>query len=45
MKHFLTKRFDRDLTGKIHTQTLAAMNPEANSYENLLTVCRKLHLP
>ena len=45
MKHFLTKRFDRDQTGKIHTQTLAAMNPEANSYENLLTVCRKLHLP
>lgn len=44
-KHFLTKRFDRDQTGKIHTQTLAAMNPEANSYENLLTVCRKLHLP
>jgi serine/threonine-protein kinase HipA len=44
-KHFLTKRFDRDLSGKLHTQTLAAMNPEANSYENLLTVCRKLHLP
>lgn len=44
-KHFLTKRFDRDQTGKIHTQTLAAMNPEACSYENLLTVCRKLHLP
>ena len=44
-KHFLTKRFDRDQSGKIHTQTLAAMNPEANSYENILTVCRKLHLP
>lgn len=44
-KHFLTKRFDRDPSGKLHTQTLAAMNPEANSYENLLTVCRKLHLP
>lgn len=44
-KHFLTKRFDRDETGKIHTQTLAAMNPEADSYEKLLTVCRKLHLP
>jgi len=24
-KHFLTKRFDRDQSGKIHTQTLAAM--------------------
>lgn len=44
-RHFLTKRFDRDQSGKLHTQTLAAMNPEANSYENLLTVCRKLHLP
>ena len=44
-KHFLTKRFDRDETGKLHTQTLAAMNPSADSYEKLLTVCRKLHLP
>ena len=43
--HFLTKRFDRDKTGKLHTQTLAAMNPDADSYEKLLTVCRKLHLP
>ena len=44
-KHFLTKRFDRDKTGKLHTQTLAAMDPEADSYEKLLAVCRKLHLP
>ena len=44
-RHFLTKRFDRNQSGKLHTQTLAAMYPEANSYENLLTVCRKLHLP
>ena len=44
-KHFLTKRFDRNETGKLHTQTLAAMDPEADSYERLLTVCRKLHLP
>lgn len=43
--HFLTKRFDRDASGKLHTQTLAAMNPEADSYEKLLMVCRKLHLP
>lgn len=43
--HFLTKRFDRDETGKLHTQTLAAMDPEADSYEKLLAVCRKLHLP
>lgn len=45
VKHFLTKRFDRDQMGKLHTQTLAAIYPEANSYEQLLTVCRKLHLP
>ena len=43
--HFLTHRFDRDATGKLHTQTLAAMDPDADSYEKLLTVCRKLHLP
>ena len=44
-RHFLTKRFDRNETGKLHTQTLAAMMPEADSYEKLLMVCRKLHLP
>lgn len=44
-RHFLTKRFDRDETGKLHTQTLAAMMPEADSYEKLLMVCRKLGLP
>ena len=44
-KHFLTRRFDRDVTGKLHTQTLAAMDPEADSYEKMLAVCRNLHLP
>ena len=44
-KHFLTKRFDRNDTGKLHTQTLAAMDPEADSYEKMLAVCRNLHLP
>ena len=43
--HFLTKRFDRDGNAKLHTQTLAAICPESNSYEQLLTVCRKLRLP
>ena len=43
--HFLTKRFDRDGEKKIHTQTLAAIYPEAESYEQLITVCRKLYLP
>ena len=45
VNHFLTKRFDRNESGKLHTQTLAAMDPEADSYEKLFAVCRKLHLP
>lgn len=44
-KHFLTRRFDRVNGEKIHMQTLAAMDPDASSYEDLLRVCRKLHLP
>lgn len=43
--HFITKRFDRDGERKIYTQTLAAINPDADSYEQLIAVCRKLHLP
>lgn len=43
-KHFLTKRFDRKNGGKIHVQTLAAMNPETQSYENLFETCRDLGL-
>lgn len=43
--HFLTKRFDREGGEKKYTQTLAAISPDADSYEQLLEVCRKLHLP
>ena len=43
--HFMTMRFDRDGEKKIHTQTLAAIYPDAESYEQLITVCRKLRLP
>ena len=43
--HFMTKRFDRDGEEKVHTQTLAAICPDADSYEQLISVCRKLHLP
>ena len=43
--HFMTKRFDRDGEKKIHTQTLAAIYPDTDSYEQMITVCRKLHLP
>ena len=43
--HFITKRFDRDGERKIYTQTLAAINPEAESYGQLIDTCRRLHLP
>lgn len=43
--HFLTERFDRTGNEKIHTQTLAAMAPGVISYEELLSVCRRLDLP
>lgn len=45
VNHFLTERFDRQNGQKLHTQTLAAMRPEAESYEDLLLVCRELRLP
>lgn len=44
-KHFMTQRFDRLNGQKLHTQTLAAMNPDADNYESLMLTCRKLHLP
>lgn len=43
--HFLTERYDRVNGEKVHTQTLAAMNPDATSYEDLFEVCRKLNIP
>lgn len=44
LNHFLTKRFDRKQGEKIHTQTLAAINPEARSYEDLIATCRELSI-
>ena len=43
--HFITQRFDRDEERKLHMQTLAALFPEADSYERLMMVCRKMRLP
>lgn len=43
--HFLTQRFDRNGNEKLHVQTLAAMNPQSTSYEDLFVVARKLELP
>lgn len=44
-RHFITQRFDRQKDRKLHMQTLAALYPEADSYETLLMVCRKMRLP
>lgn len=43
--HFLTQRFDRDGNEKIHLQTLAAMSPASDSYEDIFGVIRRLNLP
>ena len=43
--HFLTRRFDRIGNDRIHTQTMAAMSPGSDSYENLFAVIRRLNLP
>lgn len=45
MTHFLTQRFDRIDGKKIHVQTLAAMAPAADSYDDLFEVIRRLRLP
>lgn len=43
--HFLTQRFDRNDNEKVHTQTLAAMSPASDSYEDIFAVIRRLNLP
>lgn len=40
--HFLTERFDRKGNEKIHIQTLAAMNPAADSYESLFDTASRI---
>jgi len=44
-RHFVTQRFDRRKGRKLHIQTLAALYLDADSYEKLLMVCRKMRLP
>ncbi len=41
-RHFLTERFDRKEGNKVHIQTLAAVNPLADSYEDLIKTARRL---
>lgn len=45
VRHFLTERFDRRAGEKVFTQTLAAVNPEADCYEDLFATCRLLAIP
>lgn len=42
INHFMTRRFDRKNGKKIHMQTLAAINPEASSYEDLVATAREI---
>lgn len=44
-RHFLTERFDRQQGEKLHVLTLAAIDPDATSYDDLFSVCRRLRLP
>lgn len=43
--HFLTERFDRKGNEKVHVQTLAALNPSANTYEELFETACKIGVP
>ena len=45
VSHFLTRRFDRIGNERVHVQTLAAMSPESDSYEDIFAVIRRLNLP
>ena len=45
VRHFLTRRFDRRDGRKIFTQTLAAIAPDADSYEELFRTARELSVP
>lgn len=45
VNHFLTERFDRKASGKIHSATLQALYGNVSAYEQIFEVCRKLNLP
>ena len=44
INHFITRRYDRNKGRKVHAQSLAAINPDATSYEDLITTCRLIDL-
>lgn len=43
--HFLTERFDRDGDMKLHMQTLAAMSPDSDCYEDLFRTAVRIGIP
>ncbi len=43
--HFLTERFDRCGDKKVHVQTLAALMPASNSYEDLFDTASRIGVP
>ena len=43
--HFLTERFDRDGDMKLHMQTLAAMAPDSDCYEDLFKTAVSIGIP
>jgi len=45
VSHFVTERFDRIGNRRLHLQSLAAIAPEATSYEDAMTLLRKLRCP
>lgn len=45
IRHFITERYDRQNGEKLHTQSLAALNPEAYCYEDLFATGRFLSIP
>lgn len=45
IRHFKTERFDRKNGKKLLVMSLAAINPDANSYEDLFRTCIRLGIP
>lgn len=43
--HFLTERYDRENGKKVHVQSLAAMNPLSDCYEDLFDVACSIGVP
>lgn len=44
-QHFVTERFDIQNVERVHTQTLAAIMPNSNDYEDLFSVAKRIGVP